>query len=159
MAADQMGIAAHLMDQMIKDNDHSKYTTLYHLLMRKKERNDLEYSKYEIKKKISVKQNRQISLDIVDRKRFTDIINKKVQTGKSKKSQQRNTSPISYENPKEEEIAITDLKERPSCKIRARKSCQKRSSQKEKTKLYKTGKDFFSINSYKIPTAYYTMYH
>lgn len=37
-----MGVAYSLIEKMVKENDHNKYTTLYYLLMKKVERGDLE---------------------------------------------------------------------------------------------------------------------
>ena len=45
MAAISFGLSPTLVERMVRDNDHNKYTTLYHLLITRRERGDLVIEK------------------------------------------------------------------------------------------------------------------
>ena len=51
MAAVSFGLSPALVERMVRDNDHNKYTTLYHLLIRRRERGDLVIEKKKVPEK------------------------------------------------------------------------------------------------------------
>ena len=68
LAAGKLRIDEASMEQMVRDNEHNKYTTLYYLLLKKNERGDLELEKeleeyLEKEAKKEKEKNRQASRD------------------------------------------------------------------------------------------------